>query len=121
MKKLLTYICLLSLVISSVPSFSQAEIETIVKKTSYDIPESIELEVQEPIDEDIKTFRVGSLTVNTKASICANYLPAIFAEPDFFFHFLVPLSLGYVKLEACYISFFSEVCTDFSDQMQDLN
>lgn len=76
MKKLLAYACVLSLIISNIPSFSQAETKTIVKEISFDIPVAVASstseevtspnvvkEVRETIDEDIKKFRIDGKEV----------------------------------------------------------
>jgi len=78
MKKLLTYICILSLIISTVPSFSQAETEPVVPTPSLNISETgkpsdnqekttptntIEASNDKTIEENIKTFKVDGNTV----------------------------------------------------------
>lgn len=78
MKKLFTYICILSLLISNIPSFSLAQNEPIVINTSSDISEtitpsaeedvqpateSVDLTEREVIEHDIQLFKVDGKEV----------------------------------------------------------
>jgi len=79
MKKLFTYICILSVFVGSIPSFSQSNIETIVIPTTTNqseatspivnknaAPENMTAEpivIEEIVEEDIKIFKVDGKVV----------------------------------------------------------
>ncbi len=79
MKKLFTYICILSVVLGSIPSFSQSNIETIIIPTTTNqskttspiinenaVPNNTTAEpilIDKVVEEDIKTFKVDGKTV----------------------------------------------------------